>query len=189
MGAMQEIRVHPPRPTTVESRKWKEDKVWVDNLGSNSPTKYQHELAELNNWMEWESIYMLYDLSKWMSCGRWEDWVDLEVLVSLRLEYNVFLTLIHESGLVYCSLADGRSRGMTRAYEVNEGYKIADDHQNNTGIDRKWAKVWCKDWLPKVNIFYCILANRKTLTMENMRKRCVAGPMRCILCKNAEESL
>ena len=159
MGAMQEICVHPPRPTTLDSRKWKEDKVWVDNLGTNSPTKYQQELVELKNWMEWESIYMLYDLSKWTSHERWEDWVDLEVSISLRPDYNMFLTLIHESGPIYYSLADGRSLGKTRAYEVKEGCRIASDHQNNTGIDKKWAKVWCKDWLPKVNVFYCILAN------------------------------
>ena len=121
MGAMQEIRVHPPRPTTLDSRKWKEDKVWVDNLGPNSPTKYQHESAELKNWMEWESIYMLYDLSKWTSRGRWEDWVDFEILVSLWPDYNVFLTLIHGSGLIYCSLAEGRSWGKTGVYEVKEG--------------------------------------------------------------------
>lgn len=78
----------------------------------------------------------------------------MEVPVSLWPNYNVFLTLIHGSGPVYYSLADGRSWGKTIAYEVKEGYKIVSNHQNNTSVDRKWAKIWCKDWLPKVNVFY-----------------------------------
>ena len=34
-----------------------------------------------------------------------------------------------------------------------------------------------------------ILANRKALTAENLRKRGIASPLRCVLCKEEEESL
>ena len=107
----------------------------------------------------------------------------------MRPDYKVFLSLLHGSAHVHRSLSDGRSWGKNGAYKVNDGYRMAVDRQNNIGIDRKWSKVWCKDGLSKVNVFYWILAHRKTLTTKNLRKRGVVGPMRCILCKNAEESL
>ena len=53
----------------------------------------------------------------------------------------------------------------------------------------KWNKIWCSDGLPKVNAFFSILSCHKTLTVENLRKRGIVGPSRCILCKEAKENL
>ena len=53
----------------------------------------------------------------------------------------------------------------------------------------RWNKIWSRDGLPKVNLFLWIIAHRKSLTVENLRKRGIVGPLRCILCKEEEESL
>ena len=55
--------------------------------------------------------------------------------------------------------------------------------------NNKWNKIWCSNGLPKVKAFFWILAHRKTLTYENLRKRGIVRPSHCILCKEAEESL
>ena len=38
----------------------------------------------------------------------------------------------------------------------------------------------------KINIFFWILVHLKTLTAENLGKRRIVGPLRCILCKEEE---
>ena len=52
--------------------------------------------------------------------------------------------------------------------------------------NNRWNKIWSKDGLPKVNFFFWILAHRKALTADNLRKRGIIGPLRCILCKEEE---
>ena len=56
-------------------------------------------------------------------------------------------------------------------------------------MDSKWAKVWCKDGFPKINVFFWIFFHRKSLTAENLRKRGIEGTTYCILYKEFEETL
>ena len=72
---------------------------------------------------------------------------------------------------------------------MKDGYNVVDGLHNSYNIDKKWKKVWNKDGLPKINLFFWILAHCKTLTGENIRKRGMEGHLRCILCKESEESL
>ena len=50
--------------------------------------------------------------------------------------------------------------------------------------------MWSSDGLPKIKKKnYWTLAHQKIMTVENLKKRGIASPMRCVLCKNSEESL
>ena len=50
----------------------KQVKIWDDNIGPTSHVNFTQELAELMRWMEQANARTLYDLSKWMSRGRWD---------------------------------------------------------------------------------------------------------------------
>ena len=113
----------------------------------------------------------------------------MDISNNLRPNYNAFLSLLHRSAPVHRSLPDGRGWGKSSDYEVKDGYRAATDLQNNNNDDMKWVKVCYKDRLLKINFFYWTLAHQKMLIVENLRKRGIASPMRCIMCKDSEESL
>jgi hypothetical protein len=57
-------------------------------------------------------------------------------------------------------------------------------------IKAKWSKhIWHPDTPPKINIFSWILLQGKILTCENLNKRGISGPSRCVLCKNHTETI
>jgi hypothetical protein len=51
-----------------------------------------------------------------------------------------------------------------------------------------WAQIWQSDSLPKINDFYWVMIHGKLLTVENLQIRGIAGPSRCVLCKEDYES-
>ena len=72
---------------------------------------------------------------------------------------------------------------------MKAGYSEIDEVYSRNNNDGKWKKIWSKDGLPKINIFFWILGHGKTLTTDYLRKGGLEGPLRCILCKECEESL
>ena len=57
------------------------------------------------------------------------------------------------------------------------------------GSNKLWKKVWQTDYIPQVNRFIWILLHNKLLTAENLKKRGISGPSRCILCNSDEETI
>ena len=53
---------------------------------------------------------------------------------------------------------------------------------------RFWMEVWNSTALPKVNFFFWTLVHNKQLTGDNLQKRKIAGPHRCVLCCNNSET-
>ena len=129
------------------------------------------------------NIHTLYDLSVWASNGRWTGWLDLEV-GHLNAEYLALITVMPTP--VHRALKDERCWGKSECYSVKVGYREIDVDYNRKNNDMKWKKIWSKDDLPKINVFFWILGHRKTLTADNLRKRGLEGPLRCILCKESE---
>ena len=72
---------------------------------------------------------------------------------------------------------------------VKEGYIAVDVECSSYNKGKKWSKIWSKNGMPKINVFFWILAHRKNLTAKNLRKRGLEGLLRCILCKESEESI
>ena len=71
---------------------------------------------------------------------------------------------------------------------VNEGYHSLQTLKTGSH-QRIWVNIWDSDNIPKINAFFWILGHGKTLTADNLRKRGLEGLLRCILCKEFEESL
>jgi hypothetical protein len=49
------------------------------------------------------------------------------------------------------------------------------------------SKIWMSDSLPKVNTFCWVMVHGKLLTRENLQKRGLQGPTRCVLCREHGE--
>ena len=133
---------------------------------------------ELRQRLEEMNIKTLHDLSEWTSNGRWAGWIDME-LEHLNSEYHALISVM--STPVHYALKDDKCWGNSGCYTVKEGFKLVDGDYSNFNNDKKWKKIWNKGGLPKINVFFWILAHRKMLTTKNIRKRGMEGPLRYIL--------
>ena len=105
------------------------------------------------------------------------------------LDFNTLYSILQGSTPVHNQLLDSRRWAKSGIYTVKEGYRFISNNESISRADNKWIKVWCNDSLPKINAFFWILAHRKILTAENLKKRGIQGPSRCVLCKEAEETI
>ena len=87
----------------------------------------------------------------------------------LGVDYKALITVIPPP--IHSELKDERCWGKAGSYTDKEGYIVVDVECNSYNKDMKWSKIWNKDGLPKINVFFWILAHRKTLTAANLRKR------------------
>ena len=113
-------------------------------------------------------------------------WKDLNPPLHLEEAKNLLMTSLQGMSPIKETKKDSIGWGKNGQYTVKEGYKrltvepVASEHI--------WKKVWHPDSIPKVNSFCWLLIHNKLLTAENLRKRGVAGPSRCALCNNEEET-
>ena len=132
------------------------------------------------------NIKSLHDLSEWSSNGRWTEWLEMEV-GHLSAEFLALITVFPTP--VHRALKDERCWGKSERYTVKAGYRAINEVYSRNNNDGKREKIWSKNGLPKIKFFFWILGHGKTLTIDNLRKRGLEGPLRCILCKEFEESL
>ena len=74
-------------------------------------------------------------------------------------------------------------------FTVAQGYAILDRNLHGLAEVHWWKKVWSSYSWPKCNFFLWLLAQRKCLTWENLRKRGFQGPSICVLCLHNEECI
>ena len=72
--------------------------------------------------------------------------------------------------------------GNTREYTVGLGYKLIQSERDPNSQQKLWNMVWLPFGLPKVNFFSWLPGHKKIPTRENMAKRGLLGPHRCLLC-------
>ncbi|XP_059077196.1 uncharacterized protein LOC131876295 [Cryptomeria japonica] len=91
-----------------------------------------------------------------------------------------------------CSSLNGRdvlawSPSPKGKFIVAQGYARLDKNLHGPAEVHWWKKVWDNFSWPKCNFFLWLLAQRKCLTWENLRKRGFQGPSICLLCSCNEE--
>ena len=129
----------------------------------------------------------LYDISSWDNSGNWKEWKILQPPEHLEEEYKNFTSLLH--GRSPSNIQDRyiKGWGIHGYYTIKEGFKILKSNDGNQNTI-SWNKVWNPDCIPKVNIFFWLLAQNKLLTADNFRKRGYEGPSRCPLCATHNET-
>ena len=53
--------------------------------------------------------------------------------------------------------------------------------------DKKWVRLWSLRLWPKITLFIWLLMKGRILTWDNLRRRGLIGPSKCVLCNEAEE--
>ena len=76
--------------------------------------------------MDHINIPTLYDLSFWINHGICDQWIDLEIVDHLLLDYNAFLYMLHISAPIHRNLIDRRGWVKSGSSSVKEGYHAVD---------------------------------------------------------------
>ena len=104
-------------------------------------------------------------------------------------DFNALYSILQGFVPVHSHLLDSRGWGKSGIYIVKEGYRVISNNESISREYNKWIKFWCNDGLPKINAFIWILDHWKIMTAENLKKRGIQGPLRYVLCKEAEETI
>ena len=137
--------------------------------------------------MQEKGFNTLYDISSWDNSGNWKDWKILHPPEHLTEELETFTSFLHSGSPSNIQDRDIKDWGIHGQYTVKEGFKILKRNEGNQNAIN-WNKVWNPDCIPKVNIFFWLLARNKLLTADNLRKRGFEGPSRCALCSSHSET-
>jgi len=86
------------------------------------------------------------------------------------------------------SMKDSWGWGQSGVYTTAAGYRALQASRISRQTPTFWKNVWDPLALPKVNFFFWTLAHNKLLTGDNLEKRNIAGPHRCVLCSSNYET-
>ena len=140
-------------------------------------------LEDLSKWTHENNLLLLYDISEWDHSGTWRNWKALNPPQHLKLYCDQFLSFLQGKYPFHQRTKDLIGWGNKGLYYVKEGYQILDSNTTQPQ-DNFWKKVWNTDYIPKVNSFFLHLMHNKILTVENLTKRRIEGPSRCVLCNS-----
>ena len=78
--------------------------------------------------------------------------------------------------------------GQSRNFNIKEAAGLLRGDQNSQA-GKKWVKLWNMGLWPKITLFLWLLVKGRILTWENLRRRGMTGPLRCVICNEAEETM
>lgn len=110
-------------------------------------------------------------------------------LTHLVDQINLIFTLLRGAAPLCISILDSKDWGPKgEEYTVKVGYTVQLNDAPHSPRSILWKYIWKGDGIPKVNIVCWTLAHGKVLIAENLRKRGISGPSRCLLCLSAQET-
>ena len=59
----------------------------------------------------------------------------------------------------------------------------------NTPAEKKWSRLWNLGLWPKITLFIWLLMKGRILTWDNLRRRGMTEPSKCVICNVAEETM
>jgi hypothetical protein len=162
--------------------------IWTQSIMGREPLAENGEISDLRKWLERAGVYTLYDLSKWDHRGDWAGWDFLGVPPRLSQQQSTLVDLLEEAAPVNRFIKDRWGWGKTGVYTTAAGYRALQATRNISHPPAFWKRVWDHLSIPKVNFFFWTLMHNKILTGDNMEKRNIVGPHRCVLCNNNSET-
>lgn len=147
-------------------------------------------VLKLSNWLEDHGINHLIDISSWYYHRIWCGWRIVELPTHLHQHQKTLI--IHLKGfapietckLDKCIWLGGKNE----QYIVKDGYALLINNLSSP-LSIIWEKIWNRDGILKVNIFYWEMVHEKILIAENLKKRNIQGPSNCVFCARQEESI
>eukprot|EP00253_Pinus_taeda_P005327 PITA_05327 len=133
-------------------------------------------------------IRKLEDLVEWDEDGSWKCWNLPNIPEHLIDQSIVFIAEIADFAPVHKNEEDSWGWGKTGVYSANQGYIQMQSKKDPVHPEGVWKLIWECFSIPKINFFFWTLFQNKILTGENLCKRNIVGPHRCVFCKKALET-
>lgn len=115
---------------------------------------------------------------------REEVWIDLVSIDPSIRPIQVWLSHIHILS-VYVVDEIFWSKSPSWVFSVAHSFQIITMSLSSIPF---WAGIWNNVLIQKINIFFYLFMQEKVLTIDNLCKRGMAIPNRCVLCKESEEN-
>eukprot|EP00253_Pinus_taeda_P028787 PITA_28787 len=119
----------------------------------------------------------------WRLCCRGIDFFRMHLY-----KLNLFSVEIADFALVHKNEEDTWGWGQTGVYSAKQGYLQMQSKKDSVHPEGVWKQIWDCFSIPKINFFFWTLFQNKILTGENLCKRNITGPHRCVFCKKALET-
>jgi len=113
----------------------------------------------------------------WHNLGDEDDWASI---VDLLGDRQIRISRGHDK-LRWGHQAKG-------TYSIKEAYGLLAGW-NNGQQQKEWTRIWEKTLWPKISVFLWLVCKKRILTWDNLKRRGMIGPSRCVLCNNAEETM
>lgn len=119
----------------------------------------------------------------------WQCWRNIEVPPHLTKDFSNLLNHLNGKAPLNSNKADQRGWGSSPGkYTIAQGYKQLAQKPYALPDPRPWQGIWSHPRIPKIDVFYWLLAHHRILTEDRLWKRGFSGPSRCSLCGNDEET-
>jgi ribonuclease HI len=153
-----------------------------------APLAENEDIADLRNWLVRAGIKNLYNLSKWDQQGDWIGWDFHGIPARLAQQQSELEDLLEDAAPINRYMKDRWGWGKSGVYTTAEGHSILQASKISSQTPAFWKDIWEPLAIPKVNFFFWTLVHNKILTGDNLEKRNIAGPHRCVLCNNNAET-
>jgi ribonuclease HI len=152
------------------------------------PLSEINEIAELRVWLRARGIRKIEDIVEWEEDGNWKGWNLPNIPEHLQVQLNLFKAEIADFAPVHKNEEDTWGWGQTGVYTAKQGYLQMQSKKDTVHPEGVWKQIWECFSIPKVNFFFWTLYQNKILTGENLCKRNILSPHRCVFCKKALET-
>eukprot|EP00253_Pinus_taeda_P009219 PITA_09219 len=139
-------------------------------------------------WLRARRIRKIEDIVEWDEDGKWKCWKLPNIPEQFTEQLNLLIDEIADFAPVHMEEEDSWGWGQTGVYSAKQGYLQMQGKKDSVHPEGVWKQIWECFSIPKINFFFWTLFHNKILTSENLCKRNIAGPHRCVLCKKAQET-
>eukprot|EP00253_Pinus_taeda_P018086 PITA_18086 len=183
-GGIDFFRMHLYKVPGNGKKTW----LWKDRIMGHPPLSEKNEIAELRVWLRSRRIRKIEDIVEWDDDGNWKCWNLPNIPEQLNEQLNLFSVEITDFAPVHKNEEDTWGWGQTGVYSAKQGYLQMQSKKDSVHPEGVWKQIWECFSIPKINFFFWTLFQNKILTGENLCKRNIAGPHRCVFCKKALET-
>jgi ribonuclease HI len=166
----------------------KKTRLWRDRIMGHHPLSEINEIADLRVWLRARGIRKIEDIVEWEEDGNWKGWNLPNIPEHLKDQLNLFTAEIADFAPVHKNEEDTWGWGQTGVYSAKQGYLQMQSKKDSVHPEGVWKQIWECFSIPKINFFFWTLFQNKILTGENLCKRNILGPHRCVFCKKALET-
>eukprot|EP00253_Pinus_taeda_P002669 PITA_02669 len=162
--------------------------LWKDRIMGHPPLSEKNEIAGIRAWLRSRGIRKIEDIVEWDEDGNWKCWKLPNIPEQLIEQSNLLIVEIADFAPVHKNEEDSWGWGQTGVYSAKQGYLQMQGKKDSAHPEGVWKQIWECFSIPKINFFFWTLFQNKILTGENLCKRNIAGPHRCVFCKKALET-